>query len=54
MLTPGKVREITHADWVGNGHAFTQATGWRPALGFERGLANTLGTSAAALPGVPS
>ncbi|QWT21653.1 NAD-dependent epimerase/dehydratase family protein [Bacillus sp. NP157] len=42
MLTPGKVRELTHADWVCHGNDFTQATGWRPALGFERGLANTV------------
>jgi 2-alkyl-3-oxoalkanoate reductase len=41
MLTPGKVREVTHADWVCDGHAFTQATGWHPAFDFERGLANT-------------
>jgi nucleoside-diphosphate-sugar epimerase len=43
MLTLGKVREVTHADWVGNGDAFEHATGWRPVFGFERGLADTLG-----------
>jgi nucleoside-diphosphate-sugar epimerase len=43
MLTPGKVREITHADWVCDGRAFSEATGWQPAFGFERGLATTLG-----------
>ncbi|WP_414444996.1 NAD-dependent epimerase/dehydratase family protein [Burkholderia sp. 22PA0106] len=43
MLTPGKVREVTHANWVCDGSAFAQATGWRPAYGFERGLACTLG-----------
>jgi len=43
MLTPGKVRELTHDDWVCDGSAFAQATGWRPAFDFERGLANTLG-----------
>ncbi|MET0935170.1 MAG: NAD-dependent epimerase/dehydratase family protein [Luteibacter sp.] len=43
MLTPGKVREVTHADWSCDGTAFEQATGWRPAYGFERGLADTLG-----------
>ena len=52
MLTPGKVREITHADWVGDGSALTQATGWRPLIGFERGLADTLGKPSAALNGV--
>lgn len=49
MLTPGKVRELTHADWVGDGSAFVHATGWRPAFGFERGLADTLGKTTAAL-----
>jgi nucleoside-diphosphate-sugar epimerase len=43
MLTPGKVRELTHADWVCDGTAFAEATGWKPAFGFERGLADTLG-----------
>ena len=43
MLTLGKVREVTHADWVGDGSAFEHATGWRPVFGFERGLADTLG-----------
>jgi 2-alkyl-3-oxoalkanoate reductase len=41
MLTPGKVREVTHDDWVCDGSAFSQATGWHPAFDFERGLANT-------------
>jgi nucleoside-diphosphate-sugar epimerase len=41
MLTPGKVREVTHADWVCDGDAFEKATGWRPTFDFERGLANT-------------
>jgi nucleoside-diphosphate-sugar epimerase len=41
MLTPGKVREVTHDDWVCDSSAFAQATGWRPAFNFERGLANT-------------
>jgi nucleoside-diphosphate-sugar epimerase len=43
MLTPGKVRELTHPDWVCDGNAFAEATGWQPAIGFERGLADTLG-----------
>ena len=49
MLTPGKVRELMHADWVCDGSAFARATGWRPAFDFERGLANTLGQRSAAL-----
>jgi nucleoside-diphosphate-sugar epimerase len=44
MLTPGKVREITHPDWVCDSHTFADATGWRPAIGLESGLAQTYGT----------
>jgi nucleoside-diphosphate-sugar epimerase len=44
MLTPGKVREITHPDWVCDSHAFADAIGWRPAIGLESGLAQTYGT----------
>jgi nucleoside-diphosphate-sugar epimerase len=47
MLTPGKVREITHADWVCDGSALTRDTGWRPLVGFEHGLADTLGKPSA-------
>jgi 2-alkyl-3-oxoalkanoate reductase len=54
MLTPGKVRELTHSDWVCDGGAFAQATGWRPAFDFERGLANTLGKRSAQLTEVHS
>lgn len=53
MLTLGKVREVTHADWVADGTAFEYATGWRPTFGFERGLADTLGKPSAATNGVP-
>ncbi|MET0230277.1 MAG: NAD-dependent epimerase/dehydratase family protein [Rhodanobacteraceae bacterium] len=41
MLTPGKVREISHADWVSDDGGLVRATGWRPAFGLERGLAQT-------------
>jgi hypothetical protein len=44
MLTPGKVREITHPDWLCDSHAFVLATGWRPAIGLESGLARAYGT----------
>lgn len=53
MLTPGKVREITHADWVSDSSAFVQATGWQPAVPFREGLAQTLGKPHAALNGTP-
>lgn len=42
MLTPGKVRELTHDNWVCDSSAFQQMTGWRPAFPFDRGLACTL------------
>jgi nucleoside-diphosphate-sugar epimerase len=44
MLTPGKVREITHPDWLCDSHAFALATGWRPAIDLESGLARAYGT----------
>jgi 2-alkyl-3-oxoalkanoate reductase len=44
MLTPGKVREITHPDWLCDSHDFAGATGWRPAIGLESGLARMYGT----------
>ncbi|MBI5920575.1 MAG: NAD-dependent epimerase/dehydratase family protein [Betaproteobacteria bacterium] len=43
MLTPGKMREIMHPDWVCDNHAITLATGWRPNLGLEIGLARAYG-----------
>ena len=43
MLTPGKVREITHPDWLCDSHAFARATGWRPTIGLESGLARAYG-----------
>jgi nucleoside-diphosphate-sugar epimerase len=44
MLTPGKVREITHPDWVCDSHDFADAVGWRPTIGLESGLARMYGT----------
>lgn len=46
MLTPGKVRELTHPDWVCDNRAFTQAYGWEPSVDFREGLRRTLGLSA--------
>ena len=37
MLTPGKVRELTQADWLGNNSEFTAATGWKPELDLQAG-----------------
>lgn len=43
MLTPGKVREITHPDWICDNDPLTLATGWRPRVGIVEGLRRTLG-----------
>ncbi len=43
MLTPGKVREITHPDWLCDSRAFAFATGWRPIYALEPGLARAYG-----------
>ena len=40
MLTPGKVNEITHEDWVCDNAPLTNALGWRPNIH----LADTLDT----------
>jgi len=42
MLTPGKARELAHPDWVSNSGALERATGWRPVIGLEHGLRETL------------
>jgi len=48
MMTPGKVRELTHPDWVCDNDRITRAIGWHPAFGLERGLAVTFGKNLAA------
>jgi len=42
MLTPGKVRELTHPNWVCNDAALRQATGWGPRFQLEAGMRRTL------------
>ncbi len=39
MLTPGKVRELAHRNWVCRSGEFSTLTGWQAQYGFERGLA---------------
>lgn len=41
MLTPGKIMEITHPDWVCDNTELSHATGWYPAFGLEQGLVRT-------------
>jgi len=43
MLTPGKVRELCHADWVCDNEHFCSVTPWRPRYGLREGLLRTLG-----------
>lgn len=52
MLTPGKVRELLHHDWVCDATALTTATGWRPAFPLARALAATFGKPVLASHGV--
>ena len=42
MLTPGKVRELTHPNWVGDNTALTRDTGWVPQVTLDEGLRQTL------------
>ncbi len=39
MLTPPKLRELRHNDWVVDNDAITRATGWAPAVTLREGLA---------------
>jgi nucleoside-diphosphate-sugar epimerase len=45
MLTPGKVRELRHPDWVGDNTALTAAIGWQPGVSLQEGLQRTMGWS---------
>jgi 2-alkyl-3-oxoalkanoate reductase len=38
MLTPPKLRELRHPDWVVDNDAITTATGWTPRVGLREGL----------------
>jgi 2-alkyl-3-oxoalkanoate reductase len=42
MLTPGKVRELTHTDWVCDDALLRAATGWKPRVLLEGGMRQTL------------
>jgi nucleoside-diphosphate-sugar epimerase len=43
MLTPGKVRELRHPDWVADNTALTAAIGWQPSFSLQAGLRRTMG-----------
>jgi nucleoside-diphosphate-sugar epimerase len=38
MLTPGKVRELVHDDWVCDNNAFMNDTGWQPKITLASGI----------------
>lgn len=42
MLTPGKVRELRHSDWVCDNTQVSRAIGWRPSIALKEGLRRTL------------
>jgi len=41
MLTPGKLRELRHPDWVCDNTAITREIGWTPRVSLEQGLKRT-------------
>jgi len=43
MLTPGKVRELNHPDWVCDNAPLNHAIGWKPQITLEEGLHRTFG-----------
>jgi nucleoside-diphosphate-sugar epimerase len=42
MLTPGKLRELRHPNWVCDNAAITREIGWTPRVSLEEGLRRTL------------
>lgn len=43
MMTPGKVNELRHPDWVCDNAELSRATGWHPAISLKDGLSPLLG-----------
>jgi len=43
ILTPGKVRELGHSNWVCDNTLLTRETGWVPCVRLEEGVLRTLG-----------
>jgi nucleoside-diphosphate-sugar epimerase len=42
MMTPGKIREISHPDWTADNTALGRHTGWSPKIDLAQGLRRTL------------
>ena len=42
MLTPGKVRELRHCDWVCDNRRLSRTIDWEPRISLEAGLRNML------------
>jgi nucleoside-diphosphate-sugar epimerase len=42
MLTPGKIQELNHPDWVCDNTALSSAIGWTPQILLPEGLKRTL------------
>ncbi|MBC7179151.1 MAG: NAD(P)-dependent oxidoreductase, partial [Roseovarius sp.] len=42
MLTPGKVNELRHPDWVCDNTEISRDTGWQPLISLENGLSSIL------------
>ena len=43
MLTPGKLRELRHPDWICDNGALAEALGWQPEFDLERAMREGLG-----------
>jgi nucleoside-diphosphate-sugar epimerase len=43
MLSPGKINELFHRDWVCDNTDITRATGWQPGITLQDGLPPLLG-----------
>lgn len=46
MLSPGKVRELTHPDWVADNTRLQAETGWTARIPLAEGLRRTMGLAA--------
>jgi nucleoside-diphosphate-sugar epimerase len=42
MLTPGKIRELQHTDWICDNAALSTSTGWTPRILLAEGLRRTI------------